>query len=237
MISTFKRKVRKSFKVLSGQVHHLRETAAVPKKWYGNQYGGFYVAPSFLNDQSIVYSFGIGEDISFDETVIKNHHAAVFGFDPTPRVIDWIRQRAAAIPPRFKFLDYGIGVESGAKEFFLPKNREHVSGSFTAQANVDRDRSVVLNMKTFGEIVAELQHTKVDVLKMDIEGTEYEVLDSILQSSVKISQLLVEFHDRMFEDGHAKTRRAIQCLRNHGYEIFGVSDTFEEISFIDTSIL
>ena len=37
------------------------------KEWYGNGYGGFYVDPSLVPENAIVYSFGIGEDISFDK--------------------------------------------------------------------------------------------------------------------------------------------------------------------------
>ena len=43
-----------------------------PKEWYGNGYGGFYVDPSLVPDNAIVYSFGIGEDISFDKAIIAN---------------------------------------------------------------------------------------------------------------------------------------------------------------------
>lgn len=38
----------------------------------GSEYGGFSVADIFKNDESpIVYSFGIGEDLSFSEAVIE----------------------------------------------------------------------------------------------------------------------------------------------------------------------
>ena len=44
---------------------HLKRSINCEHEWYGSEYGGFYVCPSLLNSQSVVYSFGVGEDISF----------------------------------------------------------------------------------------------------------------------------------------------------------------------------
>jgi Methyltransferase FkbM domain len=93
---------------------------------------------------------------------------------------------------------------------------------------------VLVAMRTFDEIVELLGHSHVDVLKMDIEGIEYDVLEGILNSKVKPNQLLIEFHDRFFPDGTLKTKRAIDALKSHGYGLFGVSDSLEELSFIQS---
>ena len=92
-------------------------------------------------------------------------------------------------------------------------------------------------MKSLSDIISELGHNRIDVLKMDIEGAEYRVLDSILASGIPIDQIVVEFHDRFFEDGRLKTMDAVKKLRDHGYEIFGISDSFEEVSFINKKVL
>jgi hypothetical protein len=42
-------------------------------------------------------------------------------------------------------------------------------------------------------------------MKMDIEGAEYEVLDGLLSSPIKPTQLLVEFHHRFPGIGLEKT--------------------------------
>ena len=52
-----------------------------------NQLWGFYLNPEFINEKSIIYSFGIGEDISFDLSLIKEFDCNVFGFDFTPKSI------------------------------------------------------------------------------------------------------------------------------------------------------
>ena len=89
-------------------------------------------------------------------------------------------------------------------DFYLPKNPEHVSGSFVKQDNVNEKQKVKVEMKSWKDILNSLGHKKIDIVKMDIEGAEYHVLESILESPVLINQILIEFHDRMFDDGEIK---------------------------------
>ncbi len=220
---------------LTGEVRHLRKGVHCHHVWYGNDYGGFYVCPELLNKNSIVYSFGIGFDITFDTTIIKNHDCHVFGFDPTPKSIQWIRNRA--LPEKFHFYESGISDKSGPVEFYLPKNREHVSGSIIIQDNVNVQEKVTVIMKSLSDIMNELGHQHIDLLKLDIEGAEYDVLENILNAKIPVTQILVEFHDRFFDNGRQKTKQMIESMKSNGYEIFAVSDSFEEVSFINKNAL
>lgn len=231
----FKRDVKHLLLKLSGNYNHLRKGVNCTKAWYGNNYGGFYVCPEFLNEKSIVYSFGIGEDISFDKSIIKNHDCSVFGFDPTPKSIDWVSHQK--LPQKFFFHEFGISNKSGLVDFYLPKNPSYVSGSAVIQSNITLQERVSVRMKSISEICAELGHNKVDLLKMDIEGSEYSVIEDILSSKIPIGQILVEFHDRFFDNGRNKTIEAVNQLNKYGYQIFASSASFEEISFINKNIL
>ncbi len=230
-----KLRIRNLLLKATGKVRHLRKTVRCNHLWYGSKFGGFYICPDFLNEKSVVYSFGIGEDISFDTAIIKNHHCHVYGFDPTPKSINWIKGQE--LHDKFHFYDFGISCTSGFVDFFLPKNPDYVSGSTMVQENIDTTKKVSVEMKSIQAIMNELNHKHIDVLKMDIEGSEYDVIENILTSKISITQILIEFHDRFFEDGKLRTKKAIEKLKGHGYGIYGVSDTFEEISFIHKNAL
>lgn len=224
--------IKRTIIQLSGKKSHLKKGISCDYKWYGHYHGslGFNLCPTLLNEKSIVYSFGIGEDISFDNEVIERHQCKVYGFDPTPRSIDWIKNQD--ISNLFHFQDYGIAEKTGVIEFFLPKNEEHVSGSMALPKHLNPSDYIEVQMKSLKDIIIELKHDKIDVLKMDIEGGEYEVINSILDSGVIIDQLLIEFHEHFFDDGKDKTIAALNKLKGEGYEIYAISDTFNEISFI-----
>jgi FkbM family methyltransferase len=236
MTAKLKAKIKKLLFTISGRFNHLKQQVTVLKKWYGNSYGGFFVCSPLLDQTSVVYSFGIGEDISFDRDIIKNHHCNVFGFDPTPKSIKWV-QAQHDIPQSFKFYQYGIGVKSGVTNFFLPKVSEHVSGSIINQVNVDDKNSVEVEIKSLEDIISQLGHQRISVLKMDIEGAEYDVIESILKCQVAIDQILIEFHERFFADGKNRTSNVITMMTNHGYKIFGISDSFDEVSFIKADLI
>ncbi|MFD1768149.1 FkbM family methyltransferase [Sphingobacterium suaedae] len=217
-------------KARMGRIAFIDVQYKIPKVWYGSDYGGFYVHPTPLDHNAIVYSFGIGEDISFDTAMIAEHGCQVFGFDPTPKSIDWLKTQRT--PENFHFYSYGLGEKTEEVTFFLPKNKTHVSGSIFGHQLVNDDDYISVPLKSFPDIIKETGHTKIDVLKMDIEGSEYVVIDSILKSGIPIGQLLLETHERFFADGKEKGEIFFEKLYKQGYRIFGISDTYQEISLI-----
>lgn len=230
MLTAIKREVRRVIFKLSGEYSYLNPTVRCRHAWYGNSYGGFYACPDLLNANSIVYSFGIGEDTSFDEAIISRHGCDVFAFDPTPKSIAWVTRQS--LPERFHFSGVGISDRTGFADFYLPKNPLHVSGSVVEQENVNLMERITVHMKSIGDIAKELGHNAIDVLKMDIEGAEYDVIQDLVNVPIPIRQILIEFHGRFVKDGSAKTQRAVGTLRSRGYEVFACSKTYQEVSFI-----
>lgn len=226
--------LKKQYKILSGKISSFKIEHKCPHVWYGNSYGGFFVNPDLLHPDAIVYSFGIGQDTSFDDAIIQKHNCHVHGYDPTPKSIEWIAQRSD-LSPKFHFHPFGLDKETRITHFNLPKNKEHVSGSIINHQNVDENNMVEVQMKSLIDIVSENNHSYIDVLKMDIEGSEYCVIESILNSAIEIRQILLEIHERFFDNGIEKTKELLNSLHQHGYKVFGVSDTLEEISFIKVS--
>ena len=75
-------------------------------------------------------------------------------------------------------------------------------------------------------------HAHLDIIKMDIEGAEYEVISDIYESEIRPEQILVEFHHRFPGVGIIKTSEALDILKAMGYQQFSVSPTKEEYCFI-----
>lgn len=158
-------------------------------KYHGTNYGGWAVDPSLISKEDIVYSFGVGKDISFDLDLIKHYHTRVHAFDPTPRCLDWLKTQK--LPEEFQFHPYGLSNFDGISYFKLPPKAEYVSFSEVKEKSSD---SIELEVKKLTTIMRELGHSKVDLLKMDIEGSEYGVLEDILTSGLKPKMILIEFH-------------------------------------------
>ena len=200
------------------------------KQWFGNSYGGFYVANDSLCDNSIVYSIGIGEDVSFDLGVIEKYSCKIFAYDPTPKSVNWINKNVSN--KNFNFSPLGISNEKGSRLFYLPKDNKHVSGSLEKISTVNEEMAVELEFDTLKNQMIKNNHKKIDFLKMDIEGSEYDVIESILNEKIEIDQILVEFHPHLIQNGRKKTKNTIIKLESFGYKCFARSNTFLEYSFI-----
>ncbi len=96
------------------------------------------------------------------------------------------------------------------------------------------DDAIEVPAYSLSTICGQLEHNRIDLLKMDIEGAEYEVLEGLLESPIKPRQLLIEFHHRFSGIGIEKTRDIIERLRADGYQIFAVSEAGREVSFLRT---
>ena len=225
----FKDLLRKVKYRLEGRILNSPEIR-ISKKWFGNAYGGFYLHTKELNSQSIVYSVGIGTDISFDLEVINAFNCEVYGFDPTPKSIQWVKENVDS--DKFIMAEVGISNISGKKKFYLPKNQNQVSGSLLSIKTVDRKHSISLEFQTLKQVMKVNNHKYLDLLKMDIEGAEYDVLNDIINQSIQIDQIVVEFHPHLIKNGKKKTQNIIERLNQNGYKCFGISNSFLEFSFL-----
>jgi len=195
--------------------------------------GGWCFTTEGINQDSIVYSLGVGDDISFDLSIIENFGSEVHAFDPTPSTVSMLAN--ITLPDRFHFHPWAITARDGTLKFY-PRVRRDGSRSemmYTMIAEEDSsDDAIEVPTFCLSSVTTKLGHSQIDLLKIDIEGAEYEVLEGLLNSPIKPRQLLVEFHHRFPGIGLDKTASIIERLKLAGYKIFDVSVTGVEVSFL-----
>lgn len=195
--------------------------------------GGWWFTPEGLNESSIVYSLGVGDEIDFDLSIIDKYGVTVHGFDPTPNSIDMLA--GTDLPERFHFHPWAVTAQDGSLKFYprLKKDGSKSDVMYTMIAEKETiDDVIEVPAYSLSSIAEKLGHQHIDLLKMDIEGAEYEVLDGLLASPIKPTQLLVEFHHRFADIGMEKTADIIRRLRDDGYKIFAISEIGREVSFL-----
>lgn len=218
-------------KVLIGRDIFVIPQVDCPKLHFGRKDYDWTFCPVEINKDSIVYSFGIGRDISFDLALIENFGLRVFAFDPTPKSVAWLESQI--LPPEFRYFPLGLSDQDGIMKFFETNGDKTVSYTELELGDQKNGKQpVVLNVCKLSTICAMLQHDHIDILKLDIEGSEYRVIPDILQSSIQIDQILVEFHHRFKEIKVTKTGELIKMMNRHGYLIFDISTSGYEYSFI-----
>jgi FkbM family methyltransferase len=181
------------------------------------EYGGYMLPVSLLDQGSVCYLAGTGEDISFDLGVIARFGCDVFALDPVPRAAAYVKA-AAAHEPRFHFLPYALWSEDRELTFHAPRERGYVSQS--AVNLYDTAPDFTARARSLESLMGELGHDRVDLLKVSAEGSEYEILEHVRQSGVDVRVLCVEYaQPAPVERAHG----SIQALQTAGYTLVSVS--------------
>ena len=190
--------------------------------------GGWPLVDGAISKASIIYSIGVGDDASFDQAIISKFGSHVHAFDPTPRSIEWVSQQV--MPLNFYFHPLGIAATDGEVKLFPPAKAQKVSYSIAPNIN-QGDAPCVCRVLRLTSIMKLLGHARVDVLKMDIEGFEYQVIDDLLAGDIRPQHLLIEFHHDMYQCSRAKTVDAVAAIKSAGYKLFYVSYVGREYGF------
>lgn len=208
-------KLKKLKRVLCGKDFYYFNIDDKPMLRLGSDYGGWWILENSINSESIVISAGLGEDITFDDELINLFDCHVYGFDPTPKSIDYIN--SLNIGEKFVFNAVALATEDGVLSFNLPLNENYISGSLE---NVNCGNTIEVNSTTISSLMRELKIDNIDILKIDIEGSEYKVLRQMLEQKIFPKQILVEFHHFLPSFKVSDTREVIRLLSASGYKIF-----------------
>jgi FkbM family methyltransferase len=228
-MSEISHRIRRFAKVVAGTDLFVLKEVDVEYTVLGSEYGRWPLVTSKTSENSVIYSFGVGEDISFDLRAIDLFRCPVFAFDPTPKAVRWIRQQHT--PPQFHFLELGLGPTVGEMTFHSPKTESHVSYTASDRASATT-KSVVAPVADLRTIMQRLNHRRIDVLKMDVEGVEYAVIDTLSEQGFLPQQLMIEFHHGMYGYRPFDTKKALATLRKLGYRRYYVSETGRELGFL-----
>jgi FkbM family methyltransferase len=160
--------------------NHLKESDFRLSR-LGTDYGGWWI-PSFASgDQGskVLLSVGLGYDVSFDSELVSRGFR-VIGLDQQSECVEYAKTKVSS--EQATFLCRGLGVESGLKRFYAPRNPSHDSWSMTNAQNTSVEKSKLFNVISFRELCGqfpEITNSSFSMLKMDVEGAELPILSSI----------------------------------------------------------
>ena len=219
-------------------------TKATNTGWYVDTLCLKHQQQSQQNDNKplLVYGVGAGEDISWDTSLVDTYGATVHVFDPTEKSIRYLQPILTKYAHTHKLFHTaeGLAAQAGTLSFALPANPDHVSMRHAAMADANMVRTVSVPVNTLQAWMQQRQHDYLDILKIDIEGSEYDVLEALMaQNYMPFTQLLVEYHDRFLDAAerhrHANVRRAL--LQDAGFVELWSQNGGQEVGYIKAADL
>jgi len=203
--------------------------------------GSHFIDMDLVPENSVIISVGIGRDVSFDNALIKQKHCFVVGIDPTNLSEKFINNiKDEKFISNFKFIK---------KALYGEKDKKLRIGS-RAWSLLAKESETFYEVQpiTLKEVLEE--YPNPSVLKLDIEGSEYSVIDSV--DKIDIPQVAVEFHHWLGDRAswsHGQidnpytledTKRCIKKLEDMGYRVAHVEGSenrqIEEVLFIRSNL-
>ena len=157
-----------------------------------------------LSVDSVVFDLG-GYVGDFADEIHKKYGCEVYLFEPSKKFFDLCVNR---FENNNKIHCFNFGLSDVDGEFFL-SDGDDGSSIKDERSDVDESGELVL-VKSFEGFYNEFGAKKIDLLKINIEGGEFDVLPHVIDKGIvnNISNLQIQFHN--FIDGAEEKRDEIR---------------------------
>jgi FkbM family methyltransferase len=146
-----------------------------------------------LGPDSMVFDLG-GYEGQWSSDIVAKYLCHIHVFEPVPRMADRIAKRFAR-NPLVAVHDFGLGPETTTAKIWLDGDASSMLHSRSARnKGLDVEDVRIIG---FQEFLQEQAITAIDLMKINIEGAEYDLLEYIIERDMAglVANLQVQFHD------------------------------------------
>tara|TARA_B110000967_G_C18852309_1_gene545295 strand:- start:997 stop:1818 length:822 start_codon:yes stop_codon:yes gene_type:complete len=196
------------------------------KRYGGNGDGGYVCESSLIKGTDILISFGMGSDWSFELDCIKdNSKVKIFMYDHTVTILPYLKdvlkyfKRFITLRGKPNALNNRVKNLKDYLSFIFLKNVFFYKEKIIKKKINKRET----NIEKVFERIDEKNNTKEKsiILKCDIEGSEFDIIEDIIKYSHRINTLIFEFHwlnqnEEIFLDVIKKLQKKFVVAHIHG---------------------
>ena len=207
----------------------------------GSTNDGGYLLPADISAQFLI-SLGLGDDWKFELDLIKHKQVSKFiVFDHSVTLLNLLRILTNK-KRKFKAFIYRAIVLIRYFRDFTFLRKPHVKKKITKYGSIENSREIDLK-EIFKEFVVDPKSTII--LKIDIEGSEFDIIEQVLEFSSQTLILIIEFHEILKQKDKFKTSLELLKLKfsliHTHVNNYGEIDEFSipnvcEFTFINHSI-
>jgi len=174
-----------------------------------------YAKPNLIKPGDVVFDIG-GNVGFFSYYAICKGADKVYCFEPSKEAMDTIKQNFNF--PNLILEESAVTSTNGTVEFYLNEESSIQSGLYNTKGNKTICKSVNLN-----DYITQNNIEKIDYLKIDCEGSEYDVVESLSDEylSNHISNMCIEYHFNT----NGKIHPMLDKLKRCGFQLSEVANT------------
>lgn len=172
--------------------------------------------PLRIPNDGIVFDVGahIGSFSSY--AAARAPQGKVFAFEPFPPNFRMLQKNMLMNHfDQVTLQQTAIAAKKGTQTLHL-YDGPHTGSSSLYHRN--SDRTITIHATTIPDVMREHRLERIDLLKLDCEGAEYEILFSLPDNTLKkIRQITMEYHDAINEHRHPEL---LEFLKNKGFKVW-----------------
>ncbi|MDI1256468.1 MAG: FkbM family methyltransferase [Flavobacterium sp.] len=152
-----------------------------------------------LNKDSLVFDVG-GYKGEFASDILCKYNANVYVFEPVKAFFHTIEEKFSH-NPKVKAYHFGLGKEDCKLQISLSDNSSSVF--------LESQDTESIQLVSADDFLKSNNVTQVDLIKINIEGGEYELLEALLDhGNISIfKNIQVQFHDFLFENAQERMNK------------------------------
>lgn len=157
-----------------------------------------------LDENSIVFDLG-GYDGEWSSVMSKKYNCNFYIFEPVKSFYDDIANKLSS-NPKIKIFNFGLGNKDESLEISISRDSSSI---FEKNGNKE-----IISINDFVKFLDENNVKNVQLLKINIEGAEYDVLEYLLSSGkiTTFESIYVQFH-RFIPDCVERRNKIIEKLK------------------------
>jgi len=182
-----------------------------------NNYNEFFVDKIYddLNLKNLNICFDIGSNVGLFTKYLKlNNCNKVFCFEPNKMAFNSL-QKNLKYESELELFNLAVSHNNESLRLYIDTNNSLISSAHDIKNNYYDVESITLK-----DIFERNKIQNVDLVKIDIEGMEFDLIENLEESIFeKIDKFLIEYHDFYFTDGIQKLEKLKSKLNHMGYNI------------------
>ncbi len=207
------------------------ELAPVPRLAHlGSSYGGWIVPDGLVDPSWVCYTVGIGGDITFDLALIERYGATVRAFDAVTGYVEEATADAGGEP---RFSAHHAAIASADGPLRMQVTHDLGSRSVSSARLYESTEFVELPGRSLESLMSELGDGRIDLLKLDVEGAEYDLLEQLDLRALGVKVFATQLHHT---GSVTAARELIARLSRQGFEPVAVRSAVK-ITFVDRALL
>ncbi len=176
----------------------------------------YKVIDAQIKNAKVIFDIGAHIGCFFVYAGVLNSNAKIFGFEPDERNFSLLKENLKVNRVEGVMKNVAIGGFTGDRKFFLSSDSHNHS-------LLGSGESVKVFVRSLDDVLDKFDH--VDLVKMDIEGAEFEIFDEINGDFLKkVGSFYIEYH----EGEGRNADKIMEVLKRGGFKVSKKASFYEK---------